>query len=347
MKHTLRAISALTAAILLAALAGACGEDKPIGGPSSGVVRAEIRGPASIAPGASAEYAVVEFLTNGTTRALPSATWTSSDASLVTVTASGVATAQQRNGETVLAVSTQQGKRATKEVLVLPEGTYRMVGRVVDLATNLPIPGVRIEATGGAAATTGTDGSYRLYGVPGEAEIKLTRDDYVPEVQNIQLSGHATRNFVLTMDGSSRSFAGNYTLTVEAAQTCPSQAPLQSDLKRRSYLAIMRQSGSRLEVELTEPRFVARPPYAGNRLTGFITPTGATFQINSDYYYYYGSDVTESLPDGTILSLFGTATTSGSPSGLSGSLNGWFSHMTASYSFLGGCSAGRFTLSPR
>ena len=53
-----------------AALLAACGDDSNKGGPSPGVVRAEIVGPASIAPGQTASYSIIEYLVGGGTRAL-------------------------------------------------------------------------------------------------------------------------------------------------------------------------------------------------------------------------------------------------------------------------------------
>lgn len=346
MKPTWLAMGLLASSVVAGTLVAAC-DDAPPGGPSTGVIRAEINGPASIAPGQTASFSVIEYLTNGTSRALPSATWSSSNPSLVAVTPSGMATAQPRTGEIVLSVRTGSAQ-ATKEVIVQPDGTFRLVGRVTDSALpTVPLADVRVEVTGGPAVNTGTDGRYRLYGAPRDAELRVSREGYFTLVQRLQLSANTTFDVRLEIDGSTRNFAGNYTLTVEAVPGCPrSSRPMPESLRLRSYAAIIRQTGARLEVELVEPRFVAREGFPGNRFDGMLTPTGASFILDADYYYLF-ADVLEQLSDGSFIAVTGRATTTGSPAGLSGTLNGWFTHYLGNFSYLDGCPAGAFSLSPR
>ena len=85
--------------VVSAGLVAGCSDNDQKVGPSGGVVRVEIQGPASIAPGQSAQYAAIGILSDGTTTALPYSTWASSDSTLVQVTSSGIATAQSRTGE--------------------------------------------------------------------------------------------------------------------------------------------------------------------------------------------------------------------------------------------------------
>jgi hypothetical protein len=199
-------IKALVAAASAAALLAACGDDSNKGGPSGGVIRAEIVGPATIAPGQTTNYSVVEYLVGGGTRALPTAAWSSSNSSLVQITQAGVATAQPLTGETVLSVKTTVS--AQKEVVVLPTGTFRLIGRVGDADTaNLPIPDARLEVPDGPSTTTDNTGFFRLYGVLADAELRISRDGYVTKVERLQLTAHTSRNFTMTLmarSGTSR-----------------------------------------------------------------------------------------------------------------------------------------------
>ena len=335
----------ITAAGALVALFAACGDDSPAG-PSTDVLRVEINGPSSIVPGQTASYSVIEYLSNGTTRALPSATWASSNPSLVQITSAGVATAQPQTGETTISVKTTRS--AGKEVLVLPAGTFRLVGTVTDAdQTTVTIPGALVEVMGGGpSVTTNAVGGFRLYGVPPQAGIRVTRDGYRAVEEQVQLTGHAARNFRLPLDGTLRNYSGNYTLVVEARESCGSPRPITSEWKRRTYDATVLQSGSMLDVQLTEPRFVSSQGVRGDRFVGSVSPAGANFIIDWEYYSPV-ANITERLPDGSTLYVFGTASTSGSPAGLSGVFSGWFDHTSVSGQYVGSCQSASLSLTPR
>jgi hypothetical protein len=339
---TPKAIKAFVAAAGAAALLAACSDDNlNKGGPSPGVLRAEILGPASIAPGQTANYSVVEHLAGGGSRVLPTAAWASSNSGLVQISNSGVATARNVTGETVISVRTSVS--AAKEVFVLPAGTFRLIGRVGDAdVANLPIPGARVEVPDGPSATTDNTGLFRLYGVPGDGEIRISRDGYLTKTERVQLSANGTRNFTISLDGSIGNLSGNYTLTVEAAANCPNTTrPLAQDLRRRSYEASIRQNGSRLEVFVNDPRMV------GNQFSGNVTPTGATFTVDWGYYDIY-SQLAERMEDGAYLSIWGNAFTTNSSGNLSGTFNGGFEHfMYPPWSPRGSCSAASFSLTRR
>jgi len=326
-----------------AGLVAGCGGDGTVGAPSGVVLRVEIQGPASLAPGQSAHYEVIERLSNGTSRSQPSATWTSSDSSVVKVTSSGIATAQSGAGGVLLtAITTKSG---SKEVGVLPSNTFRLVGSVTDTQGGA-IPDARIEVIGGPSATTGSDGAYRLYGVPREADVRVTRGGYLAVEQHIQWID-AAFNFrmpVDVVDLERRNLGGDYTLTLEAASSCGSSKPLAVELRRRSYDANVTQDGLRLQGVLTEQRFEPWTDNAG-RFSGTVTPDGARFEIGMDPAHWF-SDLVERLPDGSTLEINGTAKTTGSSGVLSGAFSGWFSHGGPS-GWLGDCDGSRFTLSPR
>jgi carboxypeptidase family protein len=332
------------------------------------VDRVEILGPSSIVPGRSAQYSAIQVLSNGSSRPATGVIWSSSQPALLQVNATGLATAQSPlRGEVTLqvevtAVGPSGVRRASREILVLPDGTFRVVGTVTEAdATNIPIAGARVDAAADADlstpvatfATTGPDGRYKLYGVPAEAVLRVRKDGYVMAAERLQLATHETRNIQLRLEGPRPALAGDYTMTIEAdGGACG----FPDDLRRRTYDAVIVQNGPQLTVTLTSPRFLVDAIGQGNRFTGVVTTAGATFEIRSfaDFYYPGGPghpDVAELLPDDTVLVVVGTPRLSGTSASLTGPANSWLSLYRGSrfpnVIFLNGCSAARLTLTRR
>jgi hypothetical protein len=230
----------------------------------------------------------------------------------------------------------------TREIVVVPEGTFRLVGTVRDAEfPTLLIPDARVESIPGPApTTTDADGRFRLYGVPSNADLRITRAGYEPLVRRLQLSAHVSQHFSLALPGPRPSFAGNYTLALDVTTPCPS---LPTDLLHRRYDAVVTQSGVDVMVTLDAQRFRLNGANNGNRFSGQADAGGARFTLerygstgyNGYYYYYVGPidypSVAERLTDGTFLVPFGTADTSVTPSGLSGSLRGGLGRWGASF----------------
>jgi hypothetical protein len=363
----------LPTVVLFAALASTCNSPEtnlPTTPSAPVVVSVEIVGPSSVPPEGSAQFAAMLRLSNGVTKQGGSAEvrWRTSQAAVLQVNADGVAKASSQLGDASLTASVQvpsgRGtvtRSATREVVVVPEGTYRLTGLVTEAgppATS--VIGVRVEVVGGASALTGSDGRYRLFGVPPDADIRVAKPGYESQLQHVQLATHATQNFALSLAGPRLNLAGQYTLTVEVTDGCPGTTPLSTDLRRRTYDAVLSQNGPIVDVTLTEPRF-RLSDNRGNRFAGRVDSLGATFGLDifSFYFYYYGynyfrfPNVVERLADGTHLEMNGAAVTTGSRAGLSGSLNGaliqWDSRFPNVAFSLARCSSSdhRFTLTPR
>jgi hypothetical protein len=64
-----------------------------------------------------------------------------------------------------------------------------------------PVVGARLEVTTGAGAglftTTSADGSYRLYGVAGETNIRVTKQGHQPQTRTLAVADHQTFNIEL------------------------------------------------------------------------------------------------------------------------------------------------------
>lgn len=292
----------------------------------------EVIGPDSLAPGQSAQFTAAMRLSDGSTKLLDTPVrWTSGN-NLIVVNAAGVATAGQIRGDGRLTANAglgATGRQSTKEVVIVPDGTYRVVGVVSE--ADLPesaVVGAHVRASPGTAfSTTDFAGRYQLYGVPTDATITVTKAGYSTFSQAVHLTGHATQNVKLALPGPRLMLAGPYKLTLDVSGSCGSNRPIDGELRHRSYDAVVTQTGLDITVTLTEPRFLINSAGSGNRFRGRTGANSATFFLAGfNQYYYYGTftypDVAERLPDGNVFVPDGNVTVSGSPAGLSGVLNG-------------------------
>jgi hypothetical protein len=360
----------LTGALLIAAATGfvACGDDPkthlPTGPELPHAAFVQIIGPSSIAPGTTAQFLAQVQQSDNTTKfaTTPIARWTSSNPVVLSVNASGLATAGAQRGEAIVTAEVTPGgtetrRRSMREIVVVPDGTFRVVGVLTDAnLPAIPIPGARVEVPGTGLVTTSDDnGQYRLYGVPPDADIQVTADGYESRTQSVHLSGHLALNLQLTFNGPPGSLSGNYTLAIDA-DSCGGTSSLAPELRHRTYDAVLTQTGIALDVVLTEPRFRLNGANKGNRFLGRIVSGGARFTL--DYYdYYYTTQypsVAERLsPDNSILVPQGTVTVVGGASGMTGSMLSGSSMTRWSFgfpngSFHSGCfSVMRFSLTPR
>jgi hypothetical protein len=279
------------------------------------------------------------------------------------VTAAGVATAGSGMGDATLQADVPSGRgsiRISREVVVVPDGTYRLVGTVKDAQfPTVSIEGARVEATpGSVATTTDSSGNYKLFGVPANADIHVSGEGYQVLVETVHLTGNATRSFELTPTAERPNFSGTYTLTIDAGPGCSGQGSLPDNLQHRSYQATLSQVGPTLRVTLTEPRFRLNNAGLGNFFTGKVGISGATFTIESfsQYYYFYYTTyagITERLTDNSILAIGGSVVTTGTvATGVSGRMSGSLLHYDTRFPFggyAGGCfsSSHQFALTPR
>jgi hypothetical protein len=247
-------------------------------------------------------------------------------------------------------------------VVIVPDGTYRLVGFVNDAEfPTVPVAGARVQVTPGSlSVTTDSTGRYKLYGVPPDAEIRITADGYQPLVQNVHLTTHTTLNFQLTLPGPRLTIAGNYRVAIDVVGACSGSPILSADLQHRRYDAVVTQTGPTLDVTLTEPIFKINRTSRGNRFSGQVGVAGVIFTLESyDSYYYpfYGPNfypnVVEQLSNGTFLVVQGRAVTTGSAAGLSGQMTGGLLNYDSRFPnaafFLGGCASStlQFSLTPR
>lgn len=334
----------LLAALALAGLMTACDKGPvptPIPRPNQGpntnpqpsVTKVELNGPASVAPGESVHFTAKLYLSDGSSRDGNSEVkWTSTNTAVLRVDSAGLVTGV-RTGEARIMIRWNNTVNAWKDVIAVPAGTFRMIGAVTeDIVPPTPIVGAQVDVVDGStailSATTDWDGRYRLYGVPADSEIRITRSGYQPFLRAVQLTGHTTRDFQLALANQRPDISGTYSLTLGGGG-CSGSPQLAEELRQRTYTAVLTQNGPRVDVVLSGPAFAVNKIKKGNAFSGFVDPGGVTFKIAEGafyYYYYYGPeyypDVVERLANSTLLVVTGTAKVAVTANGLSGTLDG-------------------------
>jgi hypothetical protein len=293
-----------------------------------------INGRTRIAPGETEAFEAIAQMSDGTTPVYTSQVqWQTSNSSwLSIVPTSGVATARAVGD--VFVYASYRGVRGTSSVIVVPTGTYRLTGKVLE--SGLPVQGALVKITSGQGSglsrNTDVNGDYRFYGVAGPVDVEITKSGYTTITRSIVVSRDETVDVTdFTQTAGVASFAGVYTLTIAIAGDCRPAPPTAQfpEPRTRTYTAAVTQNGPVLHVALSGADFLIQNG-RGNAFDGRVEPNGVTFSLGSlgasAYYYFYYAlglpDVVEKRSGTEYLAFLGKAFTTSSPSGLSGQLSG-------------------------
>jgi carboxypeptidase family protein len=329
MPKRLRTLGAL---IGLATLA-ACG-DGPPGAPSGPppptpsparpTTGVRIDGPASVAPGTSAQYRLIASFDDGTTSDVTSqAAWATTNASVLSVGPGGIVQAKSR-GEATLS-----GRYSNREnhvyVFVLEDGTYRVTGRVMESGGGLPDARVDVIAgTGvGLSATTTSNGSYALYGLAGQVQLQAELGGFEKDRRTIVVNENTNADFALRPTVTPTDLNGNWRLTLTASSGCAPGVP--EDAATRTYSATVAQTGTFLRIKLESPAI----PAVDVRLDGVVVDRRLTVLLPFDDFYYaaYGLryySLVETLGASRVLAIAGTARGERAGNAVTGTLDGEF-----------------------
>ena len=337
---------AICIAVALTAMSCSDSPVKPSPTPTPGtpvVVGIEIVGPATVAPSSTVQLNALLKLEDGTSKLAttePVQWFASTNPVLLQVNSRGLVSASPLRGEARVTVRYGSGSQtvtASREIVVVPDGTFRLSGLVRDsesLSSLLDSARVEVPSEPGLSTMTNSTGEYKLYGVPPNAVIQVSRQGYAPIAQPVQLTGHALRDFVMVLDAARLELFGQYTVAMDMPASCSYGTGLVPELRRRVYEATVTQSGPAVEVTLTEPRFRLNHANRGNRFTGFANSTGVRFTLDAfDSYYYLPAypSVAEQLSDGTFFVPQGEAIVTGNSSRVSGGFNATFAHYDKSF----------------
>ena len=305
----------------------ACGDDAP-GAPTELLTRIELTGPSTIAPGSNAQFTLTAFYSNGTSADVTGVASWCCDQNAVQLLGAGRFVGRA-SGDAVISARYHNNMNRSRQVIVLPEGTFRVTGRVYEPGTTSPIPQARISVNDGAGGSLSTDadfsGNFRLYGVPPNADFVVSHTGYETQTRRLEFSDHSVITLELPLAGPRLDFAGTFTATFDW-RACSSR--VRPEESRRVYTAVVTQAGAVLDVRFTEPSFAINSLSRGNMMQGQIDAAGITLYADRGFsYYYYGPSsypfVVERLPDDGRLVSYGTATVAPSGASFVGEIKGF------------------------
>ena len=283
-------------------------------------MRLELAGPPTVPPGGTAQFTLLALMSDGLMRDVTAtAVWQTSSGNLLTVSA-GLATGRNRGDATINA--RHAGLSAVKSVMIVPTGTFRLIGAVQETVPPLgPVPGVRIEVAEGTerglSTNTAPDGSFRLYGVTGDVELRLSKAGYATRTERLTVTDHQSQDFGIAIVTPLTDLSGRYALTIRAAPACD-QAP--EDMRERRYTADITQAGPLARVTLSGATFPAGYYGGGlNQFYGTVEPGLVRFVLS---FYYYLPPVMEQLSPTRYFTASGILTVSIGAGALTGTLNG-------------------------
>jgi len=312
-------------------LFASCGDDKsptqptpiPVPTPTTvTVLRVQLVAPASVEPNGSVQLTLRAEKSDGTTEDVTSqATWSSNNSRVLSVSG-GVASGGER-GEAFI-TGRYLNRSASAQMLVLPQGTFKLSGVVADAGIGLE--GVTVEVIGGTGeglkTQTDSAGTYRLYGVAGSVRLHLKRDGYNNLIEQILVNANNSANLSMSFAGQRPKLAGTYDVTFTVQGTCFG-GTFPPAARTRRYTGTVEQDGPRLSVLLSGAEFIVTNEL-GDRFTGTAAGGRLTFEIGDDYYYYTPlgpNAIFERFPP-TALVINGIATASETPTGVSGTMVG-------------------------
>lgn len=290
--------------------ASACA-DRPTD-PSS-FVRLELVVPSGIAPGESRPLVARLIRADTSVKDVTTqARWaqkTGAETAILTVTATGPTATGIRPGSSLVSASVGDFT-AEGEVLVLPPGTFRLIGQVTDQRAPLPDVTVSVTTGAGEGLTVRTDaaGAYALYGVAGRVHIRARKDGYFDKTEPIDVAAHSSLAFEMKPFEPTEDYSGVYTLFITANHCTPGYPEFA---KARVYTARLEQSGPSLVVALSD--FVGAA-----RFTGVMEPDGdLTFSIRPlTVWDDFEFDFVERFPDRSWLIVGGVVVARGTAAGI-------------------------------
>jgi hypothetical protein len=295
------------------------------------LIKLQVSGPEAVAPQATAQFAAMGEYPDGSIEDVTSAaTWHRGVSFAIDVAAGGRVTGRFVGESSVgatIPIPNAPPLGASREVIVVPGGTFRIAGRVTTGSPAQPVVNAVISVVSGPAtgvsATTDWEGRYALYGVVGESGIRGAKDGFDAQVLSVPGSSHQTLNFELRQQAAFPNVSGTYTLTLSADPACAN--PIAPPRNVRTYTATIGQSGRVLTVALGGASFFVVEG-RGNAFPGLVDPFQLTFQLDDNNHFDIGGnpDVVEQLGGASVMMLLGTITTDITANRLTGEFSGSF-----------------------
>jgi hypothetical protein len=320
----------LVAVVALVAF-GSCSDSSPAPtpiavAPAASVVRLELVAPESIPPGTSVQLRVRDIRSDGSSRDVTSGVqWSSSETSVLQVDPQGVATANGVGESRVTAIVNQ--RQASSTVLVMPAGTFRLSGRLLE--AGIAVSGAIVSVVGGVGqgltTTTNDFGHYALVGVAGTLTLQITKAGYQAVTRQIEVIGNTRyEDIAMSPEKQREALSGQYRLTITAAD-CSS---IPEEFRRRSYDARVDQLASWVNALLSGADFMVFTG-VGNHFGGSYELDGSVSFVLARGYFngYYDNvspDVVERVTPSSAIVISGHASTRVNGSVIAGQLSGTF-----------------------
>ena len=289
----------------------------------------ELIAPSTLAPGTTTQVRLVARWTDGREQDVTaSASFESRSPDIIAISPSGIATALMP-GETIV-IGLYERASGSRQIVVVPDGTFRVAGRVVEEERpGLPIAGAQVETDGSAPpVTTDSSGNYRLYGVPGQARIRVSKAGYVTKELGLSISNHHTQNVALALAVPRLDVSGAHQMTFEASPECRDQLP--EAVRTRRYAAEITHDGALIGLVLSGSRFYPFP-YTRTTTTiigGWAGPASITLYLFDENYDGGPPMLLEIVDDSTHLAITGGIELWADGRGLVGTLDGEFRAFT-------------------
>jgi hypothetical protein len=293
-------------------------------GPTGAVAGITLTGPGTVPLGQTVQFTAIAQQADGATRDVTrEAAWSSFNSSVLGFVSPGQFTGRAK-GQTGVRVSFSGRSATMADVVIVPEGTFRLIGTVRDAGAPIEAD-VRIddEALGRTEVRTAA-GRYSVFGVRGNTRVTIEKSGYEPAVASLVIQSHQTIDVDLALARSRTDLSGRYILTIATSPDCPG---LPAALASRSYPATVTQSGAAVTVTLEGTQFVSSGGRTLNRFTGFVEAERVVFRLapTLDYYYYFyflSPDVLELVGPNSHYAFDGTAVAALGGTALSGTLSG-------------------------
>ena len=301
----------------------------PLPPPPVSLSRVDVRAPDSIELQRSTQLSATAVRSDESSEDVSSqAQWSSSNSSVVQISATGEATAL-RSGEVTISAR-YQSRTGSASVAALPTGTHKLTGTVTEEGRT--VDGVLvtvISGTGsGLSTTTGGGGRFTLLGVAGHVTLQAKKEGYLNRLTEVDVNAATTHNFDVVPARARLNLAGNYTLTLES----PCEGFLAPSERRRTYAAALAQQGPDLTLTVSGADIVITNGQ-GNTFSGSLGVTDdvafgfGSFTVAYYYYYYFGgvtsaTGLVERLSASTALIFSGSVNARANGSSISGRLHG-------------------------
>jgi hypothetical protein len=285
----------------------------------------QIEGPDVVPLGQTVQFRLIARLADGSQRDVTEAgTWTPGWGPAVTIEGPGQVHGSSP-GENQIEARFED-HQDDKQVLVVPAGTYRLVGRVLEAdVPSAGVVGATVEVSSGTGAGrvfahTDTYGFYRLYGVAGPTTLRVSKEGYEAVDHTLVVEdNYQEQEITLRLRAPRVQVAGTYTLTIRAAQKCgvglgPDNLP--QEVRVRTYAAVVQQDGPTLAVTLTSASLIR----GQTEFRGWVEPGRVVFDLVWNGWEPHL--IEEQLPQSRLFRVDGVGVINPQTNGLAGRFGG-------------------------